>query len=227
MRLLGHVRDGLDAGVGDHRHRDRDDEVAPGRRRAEVNVRLQDVRAEHRDEADHHEQRLRAEVGQRQEDVQPGRLLHPDDVDRDQEPDHDGAADDVPRVPDQVQAGIELVQVVRDEDRRDRDRDRVVQHLRPAGEERHRLVEGVARERRRAARLGEPRGRLGVGDRGEEEDGARDGERDRRHAERVHGHEPERVVDRRADVAVRRREQRGGAEHSVQPTGLAALQRHR
>src|SRR6185437_3073953 len=56
--------------------------------------------------------------------------------------------------------------------------------------------------------------------------GAGDGERDRRQPERVDGDQAERVVDRRADVAVRRREQRRRPEHSVEPTGLAALQRH-
>ena len=37
-RLLGEVRDRLDAGVGDHRDRDRQEEVGPGRRDAERDV---------------------------------------------------------------------------------------------------------------------------------------------------------------------------------------------
>ena len=48
-RLLGEVRDGLDAGVGDHRDRDREREVRPRRRDAPVDVRgADDVRAEDR-----------------------------------------------------------------------------------------------------------------------------------------------------------------------------------
>ena len=90
---------------------------------------------------------------------------------------------------------------------RDRDRDGVVEHLRPGREERDGLVEGAARERRRAARLREARGRLGVGRGREREDHARDRERDRRHAPGVERRDAERVVDRRADVAV------GGREH--------------
>ena len=50
-RLFGEVRDGLDPGVGDHRDRDREEEVLPGRRDAEVDVRGQDVRAEDEHEA--------------------------------------------------------------------------------------------------------------------------------------------------------------------------------
>src|SRR3712207_7996948 len=47
----------------------------------------------------------------------------------------------------------EHAQVVRHEVRRDGARDDVVEHLRPGGAERPELVEGVPRERRRAARL--------------------------------------------------------------------------
>ena len=226
-RLLRHVRDRLDAGVGNHRHRDRDHEVVPAGRDAEVDVGLQHVRREHRDQADRDQQRLRAQVGQRQEDVEAGRLLHAHDVQRHQQQHYDRAAVDVVGVGVQVPARPELGQVVRHEDRRDRDRDGVVQHLRPAGEERDRLVEGVPRERRRAAGLGEPGGGLRVGDGREEEDGARDEERDRGQAQRVGGDQAQRVVDRRPDVAVGRREQRRRPEDSVQTPGLAALHGHR
>src|SRR6185503_13882581 len=82
------------------------------------------------------------------------------------------------------------------------------------------------RERRGAARLREARGGLGVGDGGEEEDRAGDEEGDRRQAQRVRRHQPQRVVDRRADVAVRRREQRRRAEDAVESPGMAALYWH-
>ena len=52
-----------------------------------------------------------------------------------------------------VQRGPEQpAEVVRHEERRDGDRDRVVEHLRPGGEERPQLVEGVAREATRSRR---------------------------------------------------------------------------
>src|SRR5690242_21101397 len=56
-------------------------------------------------------------------------------------------------------------QVVRDEKRRDGDRDHVIQHLRPGGREGDELVERVTGEARRAARLREPHRALRVGDR--------------------------------------------------------------
>ena len=66
----------------------------------------------------------------------------------------------------------EDAEVVRHEVRADRRRDDVVEHLAPGGEERPELVEGVARERARAAGLREHRRRLDVGGGGEEEDHA-------------------------------------------------------
>ena len=110
---------------------------------------------------------------------------------------------------------------------RDRDRDGVVEHLRPGGEERDGLVEGSAGERRRAAGLGEARRRLRVRRRREREDHARDRERDGRHPPGVERRDAERVVDRRADVAVGRREHVAHAEDSRQAVrGAAAEQRH-
>ncbi len=155
------------------------------------------------------------EIGDRQHDVQPGRLFDADDVDDrqhrdDADPEHDVARAVFERGPEQP------AEVVRHEERRDGDRDRVVEHLRPGGEERPQLVEGVAREARGAARLGVHRGRLGVGGGGQIEDHARDQEHDRRQPERVGGDEPERVVDRGADVAVGGREQRARAEHPLE-----------
>ena len=173
-----------------------------------------------------HEDRLGAEVGQGEEDVEARRLLDADDVQEHQQQHHDRAGVDVVRVAQQVATRPELGQVVRHEDRRDRDGHRVVQHLRPAGEEAHELVERVPGERCRAAGLREPRSRLGVRHRREEEDDPRDEERDRREPERVDRHQAEGVVDRRAHVSVGGREQRRRAEHAVKSPGLAALYRH-
>ena len=214
-RLLGQVRDRFDPGVGDHRHRDRDEERAPGRRDAPVDVVDEDRRAEDEDEADDHEQELRREVDDRERDVQSRGLLDPDDVQGDEQDDHDRAADDVPRVV--LERPPEDRQVVRDEERRDRDRDHVVQELRPRGAEADELVERVAREARGAAGLRVADGSFHVGQGRGREDQARDHEDDRGQAEREGGRDAERVVDRRADVAVRRREQRGRAENALEP----------
>ena len=224
-RLLGEVRDGLDPGVGDHPDRDREEEVPPGRRDPEVDVLLQDVRAEDEDEADQHEQHLRREVDHREQDVQLRRLLDPDDVQRDQEHDHDRAADDVPRV--LPQRAPEDREVVRHEERRDGDRDHVVQHLGPRGPERDELVERVAREARRAARLRIADGALGVGRGGHREDDARDHEHEWGQPEREARRDAERVVDRGADVAVRGGEERGRAEDALEAVLLPPATRHR
>ena len=50
--LLGHVRDGLDARIGDHPHGDRHEEVLPAGCHAEVDVVDEDVRGEHERDPD-------------------------------------------------------------------------------------------------------------------------------------------------------------------------------
>ena len=152
------------------------------------------------------QQHLGQEVGDRQRHVQRRRLLDAADVDDRQHDDHERAGDDVAGrvaqfLPEQP------ADVVRDEERGDRDRRRVGQHLRPGGEERPELVERAAREARRAARLREHRRRLGVRRGGAEEEHPGDQEDDRGETQRVARDEAERVVDRRSDVAVGRREE--------------------
>src|SRR2546421_5480705 len=215
--LLREVRDGLDPRVGDHRNRDREQEVAPGRRRAEVDVRHEDVRAEDEREAEQHEQDLRGEVDPGEPDVDPCRLLDPDDVQPDEKDDDDRAADDVPRVlPQRLPEDRE---VVRHEKRRDGDRDDVVEHLRPGRPERDDLVEGVPREARGAAGLRVEHRPFRVRRSGRREEEAGDDEDDGRQPEREGGGYAERVVDRRADVAVR------GGEKSVRPEDALELVR--
>ena len=118
-------------------------------------------------------------------------------------------------------------EVVRDEDHRDRDGDHVVEHLRPRRPERDELVERVARERRRAAGLRIAHGALGVGRRGRREDDAADDEDERREAERDARGQAERVVDRRADVAVRGREEGVRPENAFELVGLPSPPGHR
>ena len=173
-------------------------------------------------EADQHD--LRAEVHDRQDEVELGRLAEPANVQPSQHGDHDQAPEDVVRVVlERAQAG-ERAQVVRDEERRDRDREDVVEAQRPAGEERDDVVEGVARERRGPARFGEHRGALGVGFCGQREQPPGEQENQRRKPQRVRGNEPQRVVDRGADVAVGGREQAGNPDRL--PQSVLAQARH-
>ncbi len=223
-RLFGEVRHRLDAGVREHRDRDRDEELAPRRCDAELDVVDEDLRAEDQDEADDHEKRLRREVDHREQDVQVRGLLDADDVDPDEEDDHDRAADDVPRV--RAQRLPEDRQVVRHEERRDRDGRDVDEHLRPRGAEADELVERVPREARRAAGLGVADGSLRVRDGGRSEDQPRDREDDRRQAERVARGDAERVVDRGADVPVGGREERRRPEDALERSLLATPPRH-
>ena len=169
------------------------------------------------------EQELRREVDDGERDRELRRLLDADDVQRHEDDDHDAPHDDVPGV--RVQRLPEDREVVRDEERRDGDGDDVDEHLRPARDEADELVERVPREARGAARLGVARGALGVGRGGRREDDAGDDEDERRQAERVERREPERVVDRGADVAVGGREERGRAEGALEldlPPAVAA-----
>ena len=124
------------------------------------------------------------------------------------------AADDVAGAV--AEPGPEDGQVVGHEEGRDRDRDRVVEHLPPGGDEADQLVEGVAGEAGGAAGLGEHHRRLGVGGGGGGEDQAGDDEGDRGQAEGERGGDAERVVDRGADVAVGGGEQRSDAVDAAQ-----------
>jgi hypothetical protein len=203
--LLGHIRDCLDPGVGEHRERQRKDRVVPARDRPEVHLVDQERRLQHEERADDDDHDLRREVGDRQEEVELRRFADPADVQRGQRGDDDEAADDVARVVRQRRP--ERAEVVRHEERRDRDRQDVVERQRPAGEERHELVERVPREARGAPRLREHRRSLRVRLRRQGEEPPGEHEDDRRQAERIERDETERVVDRRADIAVRGGEQ--------------------
>jgi hypothetical protein len=204
--LLGHVGDRLDAGVGEHRQRQREDQLAPAGRDAEVHLVDQQRGVEHQEHAHGHQQHLRAQIHDREDEVELGGLPQSADVQHRQRGHHDQAADDVVRV---VLEGVqprEGTQVMRYEERRDGDREDVVQAQRPAGEERDHVVERMARERGGAARFGEHRSALGVRFCGQGEQAAGEQEHQRREAERVRGHQAERVVDRGAHVAVGRGE---------------------
>ncbi len=148
LGLLGHVRDRLDAGVRDHADRDRDEEVLPLRRYAEVDVLGEDPRIEDEEQTGDDHQQLRKEVRDREADVDPGRLLDAAHVHQRQHDDQADREDDVPGAVAQRLHPHNAAQVVRHEEGADRDRDHVVEHLRPRSEERPVLVERVPCERR-------------------------------------------------------------------------------
>ena len=99
LRLLRQVRDGLEARVGEHRHRQDERERVPGRRDARGALRgAGPRRAEQEDEAEDEQQHRRDERDDGHDDrdpVEAGPADQPQDGDP--EDDEDGG-DDVPRV---------------------------------------------------------------------------------------------------------------------------------
>ena len=124
---------------------------------------------------------------------------------------------------DRVDAECEA-EVVREEQRRERDHDQVVEEEHPAGEEAGEVVERDPDERRSAAGLADRRRPLGVRERDDEEEQPDDAEHDGREAERVQRDDAEREVDRRRDLAVGDRRERGRVEHTLQLRQLAGHQ---
>jgi hypothetical protein len=215
-RLLGHVRDGLDARVGEHRQRQGEDQFFPGRHAAEVHLVDQQGRVQDEHAADSDEQDLRAQVEDRKDEVEPCRLAQAADVQRGQQHHDDQPTDDVAGiVVERVQAR-ERAQVVRHEERRDGDREDVVEAERPTGKERDDVVEGMTRKRGGTAGFGEHGGALGVGFGRQREQTAGEHEHQRSEPERMRGDEAERVVDRGADVAVGGGEEPGNADRAPQ-----------
>ena len=213
-RLLCHVRDRLDSRVGDHRDRQREDHLVPRRGRPQVHLVDEHRRVEYQRRAEDDQRDLRQQVGDREEDVQRRGLAQPADVQRGEHDDDDEAADDVARVV--AERREERAHVVGHEEGADRDRDDVVERQRPAGEERHDLVERMARERRGAARFGEAHSSFRIRRGGRSEDQAADHEDEGRQSERDGRGDAERVVDRRADVPVRRREESRSSEDALE-----------
>ena len=212
LRQIGHR---LDPRVRDHRDRNGEEELAPRGCHTPVEVCVEDDAViENQREADTHQQELRGEVEHGERDVQAGCFPDPDDVQEHEENDHERASDDVPRV--LAQGAPEDREVVRDEERRDGDRDDVVEHLRPGRAERNELVECVAGEARGAAGLGIANGALRIRRGSSGEDEPADEKDERRQSERDSGDQPERVVDRGADVAVSSREERRSPEHAFE-----------
>ena len=123
--LLGHVGDGLDPGVGEHRDRDGEDQLREARRGPEVHLVDQHRGMEHQHRAEPDQGNLGEEVEHRKADVQVGRLTQPADVDQGEDRDRRHPADHVARRV--TERREERRQVVRDEEGADRDREDVVE----------------------------------------------------------------------------------------------------
>ena len=129
--------------------------------------------------------------------------------------DHTAAGHDVPGA---VQLGEERTRhVVRHEESRQGDDDQVVEKEHPAGDEAPEVVEGDADEGRGAAGLANCRSPLGVGERDDQEEQAGREQHERREAERAQRDDAEREVDRRGDLPVGDREERGSVENPLKP----------
>ena len=221
LREVGHR---LQAGVREHRERQREREIGPARRRAQLDSARERVGREEQGEAEHDDEQLRHEVEHRDADAgrveaRPAEQAHGGDGENRGHPD-----DDVPRVPLERLDLERPAEVVRQEEHGERDDDEVVEEQHPAGAEAGEVVERLAHERGRAARLRDGGDALGVRQGDDEEEQPRQQQHLGRQPERVAGDDAEREVDRRRDLAVRDREQRGSAEDALQHGQLARHQ---
>ena len=224
--LLGEVRDRLEPRVREERERQRERDLVPRGLRADVEPARERARREEEREAEQHEQQLRHEVEQRHDEAEGVKTRPPHQAhDRDRG-DHDTADDHVARtLRDRVHADREA-EVVREEERRERDHDQVVEEERPTGHEPGQVVERDADEGRGAARLSDRRRPLGVRHRHDEEEHADDREDERREPERMQRDDAEREVERGRHLAVRDGGERRRVQHALQPRQLAGHARN-
>ncbi len=221
LGLLRHVRDRLDARVGDCSDRKAVQEVAPSRSDSPLDLLDEDLRLEQEHEGEGHDDQLSGEVHQRQYDVDARRLFDADHVDRHQQDGRDNAPDGIEGVLPEDRP--EHRKVLGNEQGRDGDGRRVDEHLPPSDPEARELVEGPAHEARRATRLWQRGCRLGVGPCRHHEQEASQDEDERCGSQRRSGDDTQRVVDRGADVAVPRAEERRHAKYLIELLALPML----
>ena len=115
-------------------------------------------------------------------------------------------------------------EVVRDEERRERDHDQVVEEEHPAREKARQVVEGDAHEGGGPSRLADRGRSLRIRERDDQEEQPDESEDNGREAERVQRDHAEREVDGGRDLAVRDRGDRGSVEPSLHLRQLACHQ---
>jgi hypothetical protein len=186
----------------------REDDVAPPRVLPELDGIEERVDVEERREAEHDQEHLQGQVGddERGDPIDAGGREAAHVAHRDVQ--HDREADDELACPPVADRRVERRQVVRRRERGDRDQDDVVEQDRPAGDEAHELVEGEAREDRRAGAVLVEARALDVGHRRHHEEHAGGEEHERREGERAVGHDAQREVDGAGDRGVDDREER-------------------
>src|SRR5205814_1714440 len=197
--------------------RQRERDLVPRWLRADVQAAGERAGRKEEREAENHEQQLGNEVddGNREaERVEPRRPEQAHERDR---PDQDATDDHIPRaLRDRVPAECES-QVVREEERRERDHDQVVEEERPAGDEPSQVVEGDADEGRGAAGFPD-RGRpLRIRQGHDQEEHADNAEDHGRETERVQSDDAEREEEHAEDVAGRASADRDGLGEEREP----------
>ena len=128
-----------------------------------------------------------SEVERRDDDPEPVERRTAHEAHERDEHDHRDTDDDVPRIVLERMHLQRAAEIVRQEERRQRDHDQVVEEERPAGHEARQVVERAPDERRRSARLGQRGGAFGVREGDDQEERAGREQHDRREAERVGG----------------------------------------
>ena len=224
-RLLREVRDRLEAGVGEHREGHCEEERVPGRCGTQRGSVRERVRREEEDEAGDDEEDLYEQVERRDDEADGVERRAPEEPHRGDQHDRADGDDDVPGVALERVDSESGAEVVRHEERRERDHDQVVEEEHPAGEEAGEVVERDADERRRPARLANERRPFRVRQRDDQEQDPGDAQHDGREAERMESDHAEREVDRRGDLAVGDREQRAGVELAPQAGELTGYRR--
>ena len=220
-RLLREVRDRLEAGVGEHREGHCEEERVPGRRGTERGSMRERVRREEEDEAGNDEEQLHEQVECRDDEADGVERRTPEEPYRRDEHDRADRDHDIPGVALERVDPESGAEVVRHEERGERDHDQVVEEERPAGHEPGQVVERDADEGRGAARLSDRRRPFGVRHRHDEEQHADDREDDRREPERMQRDDAEREVERGRHLAVRDGGERRRVQHALQPRQLA------
>ena len=217
-RLGRVVGDRLETRVGQHRERECERQLAPARRRAD----LEALAREHEHPAEHDQEYVRRQRDPRDDDRDAVHLRAPHEPARREPEDHEHADQCVPGPPREAAPADRGADVVRREQAGERDDDQVVEEQHPAGDEAERVVERAPDERGCAAGLRDRGRSLRVRRGDDEEEGADDQQDDRCQPERVERDDAEREVQRGPDLAVGHRRERGRPEGALQ----AQLPRH-
>ena len=220
--LGGEVGDGLEPGVREHCHRDCEGDRAPGRRGPQVGALPEVVEREEERQAEDDEQQLRGQCDACDRDREPIEARTADESNRGDDEDDSDPDEDVGRALRQSFPADRMAQVVRDEERRERDHDQVVEEDRPTRQEAQLVVERPPDERRGAAGLGKRGGSLGVRERDDQEQRADPEQDPGREAERLERDDPEREEERGRDLPEGDRGQRGSLEDALQPWQLSS-----